>query len=150
MIKLVKPPGVGKLDVRIANVSNPIFHMYRAVFYPQGSGYHSTADPFVVVSVTPWESRFPYIEYLKTGGYLRKLLLSRRECVVALLAHELRHAWQKKHKGKRGKVHGARGLYSDRDADAYAIRKVREYRRTIGEFKERQALITARGFFNSL
>jgi hypothetical protein len=62
------------------------------------------------------------------GGYIDCLVLSREEALVHILAHELRHFWQKNHPGRRGKVWGARGLYSDRDADAYAIRKMREWR----------------------
>jgi hypothetical protein len=55
--------------------------------------------------------------------------LSREEALVHNLAHEFRHFWQKNHIGKRGKVWGARkGASSERDADAYAIRKQRECR----------------------
>jgi hypothetical protein len=64
-----------------------------------------------------------------TGGYIDNLILSREEALVHILAHEFRHLWQKNHPGKRGKVWGARGQYSDRDADAYAIRKTRQWRR---------------------
>lgn len=60
-----------------------------------------------------------------TGGYINHMLLSREEALVHILAHELRHLWQKNHPRKRGRVWGARGQYSDRDADAYAIRKTR-------------------------
>jgi hypothetical protein len=45
-----------------------------------------------------------------------------------------------KYAGARGRarVWGARGQYSERDADAYAIRKVREFRKTRkGEMNER-------------
>jgi hypothetical protein len=60
--------------------------------------------------------------------------LSREEAFVHMIAHELRHIWHKKiPKGYR--VWGARGLYSDRDADAYAIRKVREWRRRSMNYK---------------
>lgn len=61
------------------------------------------------------------------GGYLPCLLLNRMELLVHLLAHELRHAWQSRH--SKGKVWGARGRYSERDADAYAICKVRGWRK---------------------
>ena len=53
---------------------------------------------------------------------------NRKELFIHILAHELRHIWQAKH--KRGwRVWGSRGQFSERDADAYAIHKVREYRR---------------------
>jgi hypothetical protein len=62
-------------------------------------------------------------------GYLDSLILSRIEAVVHVTAHELRHLWQTNHPGKRAEVWGARGRISNRDADAYAIRKTREWRK---------------------
>ena len=74
--------------------------------------------------------KLPKSQHKKVGGYIDSLILTREEALVHTLAHELRHLWQKNHhKTKRGKVWGARGHYSDRDADAYAIRKMREWRR---------------------
>ena len=87
-----------------------------------------------------------YIPDLKkrknTGGYINCLLLSREEAVILVMAHELRHLWQMDHRRKRrikrelgegvewaAAVWGSRGQYSNRDADAYAIRKVREWRK---------------------
>ncbi len=80
-----------------------------------------------------------------TGGYIDALILSREEALVHILAHELRHFWHKNHPGKRGKIWGARGQYSDRDADAYAIRKMREWRRlhTVGIYREQPDLINS-------
>ena len=66
-------------------------------------------------------------------GYIDSLLLSRTEALVNVMAHEFRHLWQKNHSGKIGKVWGAKGKFSERDADAYAIKKHREWRRTKNE-----------------
>ncbi len=53
---------------------------------------------------------------------------TRIEALVLILAHELRHSWQSK--VPRGyRVWGARGQYSERDCDAYAIRMLRAWRR---------------------
>jgi hypothetical protein len=71
-----------------------------------------------------------------TGGYIDHLILSREEALVHVLAHEFRHLWQVNHPKKRGKVWGARGLYSDRDADYYAIHKTRAWRRLHSQPKE--------------
>ena len=54
-------------------------------------------------------------------------LRSRIDSLVFVIAHELRHQWQRDH--RRGRVWGSRGKYSERDADAYATRKLREWRR---------------------
>ena len=61
-------------------------------------------------------------------GYLGMPPMTREEVALFLLAHELRHLWQKRvPKGRR--VWGARGQFSERDADAYAFRAVRTWRR---------------------
>lgn len=63
------------------------------------------------------------------GGYLPMPAIgSRMEWLVYLAAHELRHLWQARvPRGRR--VWGARGQFSERDADAYAIRMLRAWRR---------------------
>lgn len=66
---------------------------------------------------------------MTTGGYISHWTLSREEGLVHVIAHELRHFWQSNHSGKRGRVWSARGQYSETDADAYAIRKQREWRK---------------------
>jgi hypothetical protein len=63
------------------------------------------------------------------GASIKCLLLDQTEELVETLAHEFRHYWQSNHKTKRGKVKGSRGQYSEKDADSYAIRKVREWRK---------------------
>ena len=82
-----------------------------------------------------WWHHTRYYESIKdtpkvfsNGGYITSIELSREESLVNNLAHELRHYWQMNHIGKRGKVWGARGKFSERDADAYAIRRTREWR----------------------
>ena len=61
-------------------------------------------------------------------GYLASAEYAQEEAIVHLVAHELRHLWQANvPKGQR--IWGARGRFSERDADAYAIRKVRHWRR---------------------
>jgi hypothetical protein len=151
MIRFGRPNGISKFDVRISNLKNGIF---RGCAYIDGSSYHKTTDPFVVVSVTEDANKFPYFVCYKpktktkhrlnlqsskveavsyktgTGGYLDHLLLSREEAILHGLAHELRHLWQAKVK-KGYRVWGARGQFSDRDADAYAIKIVRVWRRLL-------------------
>lgn len=61
-------------------------------------------------------------------GYLHDTACgSRAEAVLFVLAHELRHRFQRAHRQPR--VYGSRGRYSERDADAYALNVLRRYRR---------------------
>lgn len=123
IVRFVKPSGISNFDVMVKNSSKRFYGRS----YGAGSSYHSTSNPFVVVRISPDETKFPF-QFTEHGGYLSHLVLSREELLVSVMAHELRHQWQTKH--PRGwRVHGARGQYSERDADAYAIRKVREWRK---------------------
>ena len=81
---------------------------------------------------SPQSGKLESVSYnIDTGGYIDHILLSREEAVVHVIAHELRHLWQAKVK-KGYRVWGTRGQFSDRDADAFAIRKTREWRRQYG------------------
>ena len=137
IVRSVRPSGISNFDVMLKNGRH-----YKGMAYTQGSGYHMNWDWFITVHMQAaedypdkqyWMSRpiyrkvikFPY-QWPSHGAYLGCLLLSRQECLAYLLAHELRHLWQRKH--KNGKVWGSRGRLSERDADAYAIRMVRRYR----------------------
>jgi hypothetical protein len=148
IIQFVRPNGISNFDVRISNSKTTIF--YGRCYY-DGAEVHYTADPFIVARITRNENEFPYLvqytpqkktrmEYnpktlkfefvsYSTGsrGYIDNLLLSREEALVHVIAHELRHLWQAKIK-KGHRVWGARGQFSEKDADAYAIRKTREWR----------------------
>lgn len=76
-----------------------------------------------------WYGREYIHDPTKKSPYIDHLVMSREESLVNTLAHEFRHFWQCNHKGKRGKVWGARGRISEKDASAYGIRKAREWRR---------------------
>lgn len=123
MIAFARPSGISNFDVRISNSKC----RWRARAYGHGSAYHDTADPFVVIRIgEEGKHAYPYLSK-QQGGYLSSLLLSREEALLHLIAHELRHIWQIDH--TKGKVWGARGRMSERDCDAFAIRKVREWRK---------------------
>lgn len=123
MIRMVRPGGIANFDVRVSNLSG---RGCCGRAYTRGSGYHTTADPFIVVRVARTDKR---ARWLRKGGdgYLPMAYGNRREALLAVLAHEMRHLWQANH--SRGRVWGSRGRFSERDADAYALRMLRRYRR---------------------
>lgn len=127
IVRFVKPQDVSNFDLMVKN--HPL-GTYAGAAYTNGSSYHATASPFVVVRIGP-KKRFPQPPAPPRGpGYLPDpWVASREEGLVKILAHELRHMWQAKHP-KGWRVWGARGKYSERDADAYALRKLREWRKT--------------------
>lgn len=99
------------------------------------AGGYADETPLVKAHITPDESKFPqWHEPPKGTGYLPYMILDTTECLIGLLAHEFCHAWQREHKHHRKHwrrlVWGARGVYSERETSAHAIRKVREYRRS--------------------
>lgn len=73
-------------------------------------------------------SRYPRIVNNCGKGYIPHLVLDLDEHLVGVIAHELRHLWQSRYR-KGHRVWGSRGVFSERDADAYCIRKIREWRK---------------------
>lgn len=72
-----------------------------------------------------WEHRGRTVP--RRGGYLTFEVWGMEETLIAIIAHECRHLWQYGH--TRGRTWNARGRYSERDADAYALRTLRRWRR---------------------
>jgi hypothetical protein len=124
IIRFVKPAGVSNFDVSFKNCA----HAFRGRAYAQGCSYHDTAAPLVIVSIGKKELYPRKGGHKPEGGYLPiPDLYSKIEAVVLVTAHELRHLWQAKH--PRGwRVWGSRGQFSERDADAYALRMLRAWR----------------------
>lgn len=84
---------------------------------------------------TKWETRerWKRVSTGKRTGYIKHLALSREEELIQIIAHELRHLWQYKRRPKCLWAWGTRGKRTnaalETDADAYGIRKMREWRR---------------------
>lgn len=147
IIRFVRPQGISKFDVMVKKSAGT----FGGMSYGEGSGYHATAAPFVTVRIGPdekfpffvrgdradhkggavtvyFDGRPPKTSKPQTKGYLTVgWITSRIEALVMVMAHELRHQWQRTH--SRGRVWGSRGTYSERDADAYALRMLRAWRR---------------------
>lgn len=124
LIRAVRPSGISNFDVRVSNLAG---RRGRGLAYTQGHGYHDRACPFIVVSIAKTDEKARDLGSYRKGGYLQYAVGSRLEVLVAILAHELRHLWQATH--SKGKVYGARGRFSERDADAYALQMLRRFRR---------------------
>lgn len=122
MVTAVKPTGVANFDVAFTSTKR----RSRGIAYPKGHGYHARSVPFVNIRLDP-DCKYPDV-WQPRKGYLGMLLLNVCETALFITAHELRHLWQGKVKSGY-RVWGARGQYSERDADAYAISMVRKYRR---------------------
>lgn len=122
IIRAVRPSGIRNFDVRVSNTKR---HACGRA-YANGSAYHDRACPFLVVRVAKTDAAARCITK-PHGGYLGASWGSRTEALVFVVAHELRHMWQANH--TKGKVYGARGRFSERDADAYALQMLRRYRR---------------------
>ena len=124
ILAFVRPPGIANFDVRVGSTDGDV----KGHAYSKGSAYHDTARPFVNLYIGP-ASRFPCPPRPPSRpGYLpTPYLASQTDALVYIAAHELRHLWQARvPKGRR--VYGARGQFSERDADAYAIRMLRAWR----------------------
>ncbi|HMG11721.1 MAG TPA: hypothetical protein VK571_00965 [Gemmatimonadaceae bacterium] len=135
IIRAVRPAGIGNFDVRISNTSR---HACGRA-YTEGSGYHDTASPFLVVRVAKTDRAAQTRNTKPDGAYLPHVWGSRIEALLWVVAHELRHMWQARGtsldnrrrvvRPRRGMVYGSRGRFSERDADAYAMQMLRRFRR---------------------
>lgn len=122
VVEFVRPPGISNFLVRITSSERC---NWGALAWP-----HSKRTWRIRVKINPDFARVmaSIRRHKPKGAYLPFECYTAEEVLVHLIAHELRHLWQRRvRKGYR--VWGARGQYSERDADAYAIHKVREWRR---------------------
>lgn len=117
VVAFVRPPGIGGFTVKVWNER------------PRGGrlGFASDWENTVAVRL-PLPGR-PVRGWKAHGAYLdTPTMAGRLEFLVYILAHELRHLWQAQvPRGRR--VWGSRGQFSERDADAYALRMLRAWRR---------------------
>jgi len=141
MIRQAVPPGVSSFDIKFNKTSYSLrglayeWHRYNArlrrhvplvtIKIPSSFGEHPRP---IRVSCSRKEVRK---QRQQCRGYMPWECYTDHEEIVHVIAHELRHLWQFKGKGKRrkGMVWGARGSASERDADAYGIRITRSWRR---------------------
>jgi hypothetical protein len=104
-------------------------HDFRSRAYWEKTG---TECSDVVVRIPHYAKGRGKIENKTRGGlgYLPSVEYTREEAIVHFVAHELRHLYQALHPSRqRARVWGARGQFSERDADAFAISRTRHWRR---------------------
>lgn len=170
MLTSALPGAVPNFDL---TVSNRHADRYRGTCYPYGCSLRDDPDkPLIIARVTADESAFPLWTVdaptaetdqergrrrlaaesgrrVRRRGYIRMLLRNREECLLYILAHELKHLKQRDIKS--GWIWGSRGKrYSERDADAFAIRVVRAWRRRKARQESEVALGRAAPFLFSL
>lgn len=123
VLRFVIPPGVRGFELRI-RPSRGGRHWHGRAYRRPG------ACPLVTLAIGA-PTHFPAVPFTPRPGrgYLPQPFLANHvEALVFGAAHELRHLWQVRvPRGRR--VWGARGQFSERDADAYAIRQLRAWRR---------------------
>lgn len=158
-----------------ATITRRFRDLFKGTCYPFGCRRHKVnpSKPLIIVRTSQKEKYFPYwIErggtFKKTKrivtvqthatffsghkarsrGYISTLLRTAQECLVYVAAHELRHLYQVQNKACW--VYGSKGTRSsERDADAYAIAKVRAWRRKNMARELEQALRAASIFLSS-
>ena len=116
VVAFVRPPGIGGFTVRVQN-------------HGRGNYGLASGDSNRILLRPPAKGSRNDTDHRRAGGYLPfPPIAGRLEWLVFIAAHELRHLWQARvPKGRR--VWGSRGQFSERDADAYAIRMLRAWRR---------------------
>jgi len=116
IVNFVKPSGIKNFDIIITNTST-------------GWHYGCARRNQVLIRLSDKE-KFPFIHDCGKP-YLPILLLTEDESLIQIFAHELRHVYQHQHGNKRlrNKIKIGKKVGKETDADVYAIRKVREWRR---------------------
>lgn len=144
MIAFAKPPGTTGFEIAFKN-TRP--NGWRGWAYSGGTGMYvqngrhpwkPLITVFVPKGVNGKQSPCPVNGYDNRAdvararrfqrGYMTGGWWTDHERLLHLIAHEMRHLWQRRVKRGR-RVWGARGQMSERDADAYAIGIVRRWRR---------------------
>jgi hypothetical protein len=84
---------------------------------------------------TYWRKKPDYADRYRENAHLSMLVLDRSEWIMHLLAHELRHQWQRKRRPMNDFTYTVRNkgrkshFRAERDCDTFALRMVRKWRR---------------------
>lgn len=119
IVRFTIPPGVHGIKIQIRNTWNG--HGGAAWVGCRRVGLRFQTDLKYPSWIHPYQRG-----QLKGKKYW---LASLEERIVYITAHELRHMWQRKSRNKAGYVWGSRGKFSEIDADSYALKMLRAWRR---------------------
>lgn len=140
LIGYARPPGVARFEIEFApqryTERAPIESPHQKYYCHRASAWSGCA--FIterrilirvpVIACGPYAKPYQFGGAPNSSGYQGHRVFSAEEAMLYILAHELRHLWQRK--VPRGwRVWGARGRYSERDCDCYALGVVRRWRR---------------------
>jgi hypothetical protein len=139
LIRFAMPSGITNAIIQISYGRWYCGSAYGRNYRADKKWVRNTTRPDVKIHIPRHSRGAGTIENRQVGrkgkGYLPSIEFTRQEAILHLLAHELRHLYQGlNQKRQKGRVWGARGIYSERDCDAYAIRVVRHYRRAGSPF----------------
>jgi hypothetical protein len=118
-IRFARPAGIKRFKVTVRNYSGRLW-----------SGHGNAYGALIKINQ---KTKFPRRHWTYQYGQLRGrryYFASIVEVLIYILAHELMHTRQGQGGRIRGRVWGARGRFSEIETDSYAIRKVREWRRS--------------------
>jgi len=123
----VTPQGLNDYDLRCRNSKKHAFA--GRAFVTGKTPFGDNGIPLVIVRLGA-HSRFPML-VTKFKGNTRNVtpvkLANKEEAFVYTAAHEIRHCWQYQNP-RAPRLNGGRGKLSEVDANAYALRKLYEFR----------------------
>lgn len=117
IVKFVRPPGIRSFYVVVKNTKR------------LWGGHGGKSGVMIKIG----KPKYPFIMRTYQYGQLRGrryYIANQTELLIYLLAHELMHTKQGQRGNCRGRVWGARGRFSEIETESYAIRKLREFRRS--------------------
>lgn len=97
-------------------------------------GWYYPTDKKVAIIVPPVISEIFGMQMRGNVTHLNQTVYSRAEFVVAVLAHELRHAWQYQASGKAEMYQRSKNI-SERDAENYQYGMLARWRRMVQDSK---------------
>ena len=117
-------------EIVIKNKQAGVMHGQMGWYYP--------TDKKVAIIVPPVISEIFGLNLKGRYTHLHMKVYSRAEFIVAVMAHELRHAWQYQASGNPQMYKLSKGI-AERDAEQYQYGMLAKWRRMVGDTKTKVA-----------